>query len=273
MISSMSFLGWLYLAIGRGRFWKTDQYLQISLIKENGNVLWPTVNVVIPARNEADVIQHTLPTLLKQNYSGLFHVFLIDDRSDDNTGEIARRIAHDTNIANRLTVIPGKPIAPDWTGKTWALQQGIEAGREKPCEFFLFTDADIAHTPQSLRSLVRKALTEDMDLVSLMVQLNAGNIWEHLLIPAFVYYFAKLYPFQWVNDPAKQTAAAAGGLSSAKRSRASREKRTTVVASAAATEADVVPPAKRLTSPKNAPSGILVTACETLSPLNGTQSS
>ncbi|MFC1812905.1 glycosyltransferase [Thermodesulfobacteriota bacterium] len=211
MISSMSLLGWLYLTIGRGRFWKTDQYLQLSSIGKNGNVLWPSVNVVIPARNEADVIQRTLPTLLKQNYSGLFHVFLIDDCSGDNTGEIAQRVAHDTNTAHRLTVIPGRPPASGWTGKTWALEQGVETGRKRPCEFFLFTDADIAHTPKSLQSLIHKALAEDLDLVSLMVQLNVENIWEHLLIPAFVYYFAKLYPFRWVNDPVKQTAAAAGG--------------------------------------------------------------
>jgi len=137
--------------------------------------------------------------------------FLIDDCSDDNTGKIARRIAHDTNNAHRLTVISGKPPAPDWTGKTWALQQGVDAGGKKPCEFFLFTDADIAHTPKSLKSLVHKALTEDLDIVSLMVHLNTKHIWEYLLIPAFVYYFAKLYPFRWVNDPKKETAAAAGG--------------------------------------------------------------
>jgi hopene-associated glycosyltransferase HpnB len=75
----------------------------------------------------------------------------------------------------------------------------------------LFTDADIRHDAGNLRTLAGKARRERSALTSLMVRLRCESAWERLLIPAFVFFFQKLYPFAWAADPARRTAAAAGG--------------------------------------------------------------
>ena len=172
---------------------------------------WPAVKVVVPARNEAEMLPNTLPLLLNQDYPGTYEVFLVDDRSVDCTGDVARRVAQEADAGYRLTVVSGEPLAQGWIGKLWALEQGVRAGSVTQPEFILFTDADISHPPQCLRALVSKACSEGLDLVSVMARLRAATVWERLLIPAFVFFFAKLYPFQWVNDSSKSTAAAAGG--------------------------------------------------------------
>jgi hopene-associated glycosyltransferase HpnB len=211
IISGASFLVWLYLAIGRGGFWLTDQQLVPGSPWETDDIKWPSVSVVIPARNEAEILPKTLPALLRQDYTGRYHIFLIDDCSEDDTEKIARKIADNPVTSNRLTVIKGEPVPPGWTGKLWALQQGIQALENNGFEFLLFTDADIEHMPHSLRSLAHKAVSEQLDMVSLMAQLRVKGNWERWLIPAFVYFFSKLYPFRWVNDPKRAPAAAAGG--------------------------------------------------------------
>ena len=225
LVSSASLLAWLYLVVARGRFWRTDQRLspvsparteaRHETFEESG---WPAVSVVVPARNEADVLPRTLPSLLLQGYSGAYHVFLVDDRSEDGTAETARQVALDAGVPERLTVLVAEPLAPGWKGKLWALQQGVRAAEETGSEFLLLTDADIVHPPDSLRTLVLKAQSEQLDLVSLMVLLRVKTLWERLLLPAFVYFFAKLYPFRWANDPRRSTAAAAGGCVLVRRS-------------------------------------------------------
>jgi hopene-associated glycosyltransferase HpnB len=164
----------------------------------------PTVAIVVPARDEAPVIEATLRSLLAQDYPGPCRVILVDDGSADGTGTIARRLADP-----RLTVLTGAPRSAGWSGKLWAVGQGIAAAGDP--DFVLLTDADIVHAPSHLTTLVAKALRDDLDLVSEMVALACESIAERALVPAFVFFFQLLYPFDWVNSPLRNTAAAAGG--------------------------------------------------------------
>lgn len=216
---------WLWLTLGHGMFWRTDTRLP----PRHAPARWPSVAIVVPARDEAGVLPHSLPSLLAQDYPGEAEVILVDDGSTDGTAALARRLA-DARPGLPLTVLsPGEPGA-GWTGKLWALRHGIAHARSgaRPGpgsgpgspqgsspgpapEFLLLTDADIAHEPDSLRELVAAATTADLDLVSQMARLRAVSVWERLIVPAFVYFFAQLYPFRWINRPAARTAAAAGG--------------------------------------------------------------
>lgn len=206
----LSLLIWLYLLAFRGRFWLSDQRLNIKNIKLTD---YPSVCAVVPARNEADMLPTTLKSLLNQNYPGEFYIILVDDQSSDGTGEIAQEVAEKCNLSHRLMVILGQPLPSSWTGKLWAMEQGILYAQQKSFvpDYFLFTDADIVHDQENLQRLVIKAEQENLALVSLMVLLRCKSFWENVLIPAFVFFFQKLYPFPWVNNPTHKMAAAAGG--------------------------------------------------------------
>jgi hopene-associated glycosyltransferase HpnB len=154
-----------------------------------------------------------LRSLLLQDYPGSLHLVLVDDQSTDGTGEIPQQVAQELHKANQIEVISTPALPPTWTGKLWAMEQGIRQAEKltPPPDYFLFTDADIQHDRGNLRQLVTKAQAEDLDLVSLMVLLRCESFWEQLLIPAFVFFFQKVYPFSWVNNPHHPIAAAAGG--------------------------------------------------------------
>ncbi|MDA0306436.1 MAG: glycosyltransferase [Proteobacteria bacterium] len=202
-LALIPFVIWIGLLGLRGNFWRADQRLGEPDPKRTD---WPAIVAVIPARNEAETIGSTVASLLQQEYGGPVSVIVVDDNSDDATASAAGK-------AENLSIIKGQPLVPGWSGKLWAVKQGLdEAGRSHPdAPFVLLTDADISHDAQSLKRLVAKAEAENLDLVSLMVLLRCLSFWEKLLIPAFVFFFQKLFPFAWVNDPAKSTAAAAGG--------------------------------------------------------------
>jgi hopene-associated glycosyltransferase HpnB len=167
----------------------------------------------VPARNEADVIARAVASLLGQDYQGAFHVIVVDDHSTDGTADAARAAALQLQCPDRLTVLTAKPLPAGWSGKVWAQAQGIEAVKTLglPADYLLLTDADIGHPADAVTQLVARAAEEKRDLVSLMVRLRCDSFWEKALIPAFVFFFAKLYPFSWVNNPRNKTAAAAGG--------------------------------------------------------------
>ena len=209
--------GWFGLLLCRGWFWRADQALEIiSGRRAENTCLWtkkPYVVGVIPARNEGDVIAPALLSLLTQTYDSNLHLVLVDDQSSDDTASVAARVAAAAGCSERLTILPGVNRPAGWTGKLWAMQQGVEVAlRHKPdADYLLFTDADILHHKDTLYSLVVKAEQCDLLMVSLMVKLHCRSLWEKLLIPAFVYFFQKLYPFSWVNDPTRRIAAAAGG--------------------------------------------------------------
>ena len=199
---------WAYLLIGHGGFWLTSTRLPAEApVPET----WPSVGIIVPARDEAAVLSQTLPTLLTQDYPGELAGWLIDDGSSDGTGELARALAELAGPRTPLTVLAAPPPPPGWTGKLNALQHGVAAASAAGVELLLFTDADIAHHPASVRRLVASALASDDDLVSLMALLRTQTRWERTLIPAFVYFFAQLYPFSRVARRSGRTAAAAGG--------------------------------------------------------------
>jgi hopene-associated glycosyltransferase HpnB len=210
---------WLYLIAGRGGFWltrATDEALLSGAAlpqDKEGRSQWPNVMAIVPARDEAETIGETIRSLLQQAYPGRFTITLVDDQSTDGTADVAHRAAAEAAATDRLTVIRGVDLPPGWTGKVWAMRQGAahaERGPEPPA-YLLFTDADIAYTPGALQHLVAGAVARRTVLASLMVKLRCESAAERLLIPAFVFFFQKLYPFAWVNDPARRTAAAAGG--------------------------------------------------------------
>ncbi|MEH2459620.1 glycosyltransferase [Nostoc sp.] len=199
---------WLGLLCFWGQFWRTDQQLEVTEIQLQS---LPVVCAVVPARNEAQLLPTSLRSLLLQDYPGSFNVFLVDDRSTDRTANFAEGVAHAVGKPQQLHIISGVSLPPGWSGKLWAVEQGINSASLFAPDYFLLTDADIEHDPGNLRRLVAKAVQEDLDLVSVMVRLRCESFWEKLLIPAFVFFFQKLYPFHWVNNPNNPTAAAAGG--------------------------------------------------------------
>jgi hopene-associated glycosyltransferase HpnB len=205
----VSAVAWLFLVLAHGGFWLTNQRLPVA---GREPATWPGVAAVVPARNEADSLPETLPALLAQDYPGKFRVFLVDDNSDDGTGavaaELGEKAGRDGGVP--LTVVTGKPRPEGWAGKVWAMAQGFAAVTASP-EYVLFTDADISWSPHALRDLVASAEADNRVLVSQMALLRAETPWERVIVPAFVYFFAQLYPFRKVNDPKSGTAAAAGG--------------------------------------------------------------
>ncbi|GGZ43524.1 glycosyl transferase family 2 [Streptomyces bluensis] len=201
-----SLAAWLWLLLGQGFFWRTD----VRLPPRGEPDVWPSVCVVVPARDEAAVLPVSLPSLLTQDYPGHAEVFLVDDGSADGTGELARDLARRHGGLPLTVSSPGEPPA-GWTGKLWAVRHGIGLARARGPEFLLLTDADIAHVPDSLRELVAAARTGGFDLVSQMARLRVERPWERLVVPAFVYFFAQLYPFRRVGVRGSRTAAAAGG--------------------------------------------------------------
>jgi hopene-associated glycosyltransferase HpnB len=196
---------WVYLVAGHGGYWRTGQRLPPAAADP---AAWPSVAAVVPARNEAAILPDTLPTLLAQDYPGAFCVVLVDDDSSDGTASVARSLS-EAYGPQRLRLVAGRPTPAGWAGKVWAMEQGVRA--TDSARYVLFTDADIGYAPGTLAALVRAAEGDDRGLVSQMALLRAATSWERLLVPAFVYFFAQLYPFRRVNKPGARTAAAAGG--------------------------------------------------------------
>jgi len=219
LIELSSFCIWIYLFFAHGRFWLSRPELSPALPAET-----PDVDVVIPARDEAETIGRVVASLLAQEYAGKFRIILIDDGSSDGTAEIARAAAaapatssptaiSDPAAVSRvngsnLQVISGQPKPTGWSGKLWAVSQGV-ARAEAPV--LLLADADIVHHPRHLATLVARLNEPRVDMVSEMVRLNCSSLAERLLVPAFVYFFQMLYPFARVNDSRSRLAAAAGG--------------------------------------------------------------
>ena len=209
-----NFIIWIYLLIFRGNFWLANQQLlSKSKTKIENTENLPSIYVIIPARNEEKLLKITLNSLLNQDYSGILKIILVDDHSKDNTINIANSLAQQGHNSTKLEVISAADLPSNWTGKLWAINEGINyAKKQDPApDYFLLTDADIEHFPTNIRQLVVKAEQENLALVSLMVKLQCETIAEKLMIPAFVFFFQKLYPFKWVNNPQNTTAAAAGG--------------------------------------------------------------
>ncbi len=210
VLATLSLLVWLGLAFGHGRFWQAGPMLgPVAKAVRPVAGTWPAVCVVVPARNEAQTVEDSIGSLLAQDYPGPYGVVLVDDRSDDGTGALARGLA-----SPHLHVVDGEEPPAGWSGKLWAVAQGAsEVERLMPDHdgYILLADADIIHEPAHVATLVMKALRDDLDMVSEMVELSTESRAERALVPAFVYFFQLLYPFARVNRRSSRTAAAAGG--------------------------------------------------------------
>ena len=214
LIALLSLAAWIYLLLARGEFWRGRECeaadAPLPPAPAEG---WPDVVAIVPARNEADVVASSIGSLLRQDYPGSLKVILVDDQSSDGTADVAENAAAAAGCPDRLTVLHGEPLPPGWTGKLWALSQGVahaEQMADQPM-FLLLSDADIGYAADSLRRQVATALSGGYALVSRMAKLRCENLAERSLIPAFIFFFQMLFPFAWVNRPDRGTAAAAGG--------------------------------------------------------------
>ena len=206
-LSAIPLAIWVYLLMARGYFWRvSEDHLGPKRLED-----WPRVVAIVPARNEAPTISQAVSSLAKQNYPGEFSIIVVDDHSEDGTAALAQQAANESGASQRVKIHVASPLAPGWTGKLWALNEGIQSAANYSAEFFWFTDADIEHAPETLQRLVSRAEKESLDLVSLMVLLQAKTLPERLLIPPFLYFFLMLYPPRWIADPNASTAGAAGG--------------------------------------------------------------
>jgi len=209
-VASISLAIWLYLACARGAFWRLRAF-DDDTAKHEPPSAWPRVVAVVPARNEAAAIRQAIASLLQQNYPGEFSVVLVDDHSEDGTAQFAQQAARELRAESRIAIRSAAPLPAGWTGKLWALQEGVSHANASPPAYYWFTDADIVHAPDTLRRLVARAERDKLDLASLMVLLQAKSLPERALIPAFLFFFLKLYPPRWIANPKARTAGAAGG--------------------------------------------------------------
>jgi hopene-associated glycosyltransferase HpnB len=214
VIGIISLTAWIFLLFGRGLFW-----LERAAGKVPKAPRMPAVTIIVPARNESEVVQRTMESLLQQDYEGRYQIILVDDHSADETAAKARMAAELMGKEDLLSIVQAPPLASGWSGKLWALHTGIQhaAGPTSRPQYVLFTDADILHPAHSLTQLVALAETGDAegftyDLVSLMVRLNCRSIAEKLMVPAFVFFFQMLYPFRRARNPKSPVAAGAGGV-------------------------------------------------------------
>jgi hopene-associated glycosyltransferase HpnB len=209
-IAALSLLIWLGLFFFNGHFW------QIWISDADREAVpppqsWPSVVAVVPARNESETIAQTISALAAQEYPGKFSIIVVDDHSEDGTGDIAHRAAVGPGARGTVQVLSAPTLAAGWTGKLWALQSGVEFVHADQPEFFWFTDADIVHGPDTLHRLVSRAERDQLGLTSLMVLLQAQTFAEKLIIPPFLYFFLMLYPPRWIANSKVRTAGAAGG--------------------------------------------------------------
>ncbi len=211
LIAGIGLAAWLYLLLFNGRFWLSSEREEVEQHKYQAPKIWPRVTAVIPARNEADMLPGSLTSLVGQDYPGEFSIVLVDDQSTDGTADVARAIAAGSN--RKVTVMSGVPLPSRWTGKVWAMHQGIAAASssDTPPEYLLLTDADIGYRPDVLKSLVVSATANGRAMTSVMAKLKCESLAEKWFVPAFIFFFQMLYPFRRVNDKGSATAAAAGG--------------------------------------------------------------
>jgi hopene-associated glycosyltransferase HpnB len=210
ILAGISLAIWTGLTFFRAAFWQV-RASDGDAAGEEQLSRWPRVVAVVPARNEAETIERCVESLVRQDYAGELQLMVVDDHSEDGTGALASIAAQSAGKVARATILQAEDVQAGWTGKLWALHRGISNAAPSQPEYYWFTDADIVHSPDTLRRLVAKAESQRLDLASLMVLLQAKTIPEKLLIPAFLYFFLMLYPPKWIADRNVRTAGAAGG--------------------------------------------------------------
>jgi hopene-associated glycosyltransferase HpnB len=213
-VAVASLAAWGYLLAARGEFWRCaerDDADAADAGATDETAAWPAVAIIVPARNEADVIGDTLGALLRQDYRGEVTLVVVDDGSADETARVSREVARSAGAVERVSILHAPAVPPGWTGKVWAMHCGIGHAAARAPEYLLLTDADIRHAHDSLRGLVARARAASLVLASRLAKLRCESLAERALVPAFVFFFRMLYPFAWVNAAHRRVAAAAGG--------------------------------------------------------------
>jgi hopene-associated glycosyltransferase HpnB len=206
-VAGITAIAWAYLLVGRGRFW-TNPVRDDEAVSAPAQ--WPSVAVIVPARDEAACIAASVGSLVHQDYAGRLDIVVVDDDSSDGTGQIAEAAAQ--GAVRQVCVVASQGLPAGWTGKLWALKQGIAAAEQRfRPEYLLLTDADIVHAPDTIAWLTARATSGGYGLTSFMAKLRCESLAERMHVPAFIYFFQMLFPFTWVKQPRAKTAAAAGG--------------------------------------------------------------
>ena len=211
IIAAIGLAIWIYLIAGRGEFWRMRKF--DDLAPAPAFMAWPSIAVVVPARDEAAGVGRCVTSILSQPYPGQLSMVLVDDQSQDGTAQIAAEAAAAIGASDRLAVLSGRPLPSGWTGKLWAVKQGLALVESRPVlpDYVLLTDADIVYSGDVLVRLVARAQSEQLAMTSVMAKLRCESFAEKYLIPAFIFFFAMLYPFSWVRNRMRATSAAAGG--------------------------------------------------------------
>lgn len=165
----------------------------------------PTVSILIPARNEAEILVTSLPRFLQQDYEN-YEVILADDASTDATPDIAER--YQRLFPERLRIVHVDQLPPGWVGKTYALHTAFQQARG---EWILATDADIVFHPKALRAGLWLARKHGAGLVSIFAFCECVSFWEKLLLPGFTLMLSTFFPFRKINNPNSSVAIASGG--------------------------------------------------------------
>jgi len=210
ILAGFSLIIWVLLTFFRGAFWQLRAF-DDDVARHESPPVWPRVVAIAPARNEAETIGRSVESLVAQDYAGEFQILIVDDHSEDATAVLAQRAAQAGGATDRVFIAQATPLPPGWTGKLWALEQGVSQAVAFSPDYLWFTDADILHAPDTLRRLVARAESGGLDLVSLTVLWQVKTAPERLLIPPFIYFFLKLYPPKWIADSRSRIAGAAGG--------------------------------------------------------------
>ena len=214
--SILSLTLWLYLTFchGKRKILKNFNFWSNRIVFENLNLNFKTKNVqdkicvLIPARNEEKTILKTLKSLKDQKINNL-EIIVIDDNSTDNTSKVINNFKKEFK---KIFLLSGKKLPLGWVGKTWALKQGVDFANHKKYDYYVFIDSDIVLTKNLLFKVNTFINSCDFEMVSLMAKLNCKTIWEKILIPPFIFFFQKIYPFNLVIDQSSKIAAAAGGF-------------------------------------------------------------
>jgi len=217
IIAALGLVSWIYLIAGRGEFWRTTKFDDLAPAPDRAG--WPAIAVVVPARDEAAGVARCVTSILGQPYPGRLSMILVDDQSKDGTAELAANAAAAMGASARFAVLSGRPLPSGWTGKLWAVKQGLTLVDGWPVQpdYVLLTDADIVYSGDVLMRLVARAESEHLAMTSIMAKLRCESLAEKYLIPAFIFFFEMLYPFAWVRNRRRATAAAAGGCILARR--------------------------------------------------------
>ena len=212
----IAFCSWLYLLFFNSRksfsyndfFWSNKTVFERSY-KKNNIKNYKKICIVVPARNEEKNIVKTLNSIVKQDLNNI-RILIIDDNSNDKTYFVASNLLKKKKIKHQI--IKGKKLPNGWSGKVWALKQAVDILKKKEIEYYLFLDSDIILKKGIITEAVEFLCQKKLLMVSLMAKLNCSSSWEKILIPAFIYFFQKIYPFSKVNDSKNRLAAAAGGF-------------------------------------------------------------